>query len=257
MMKLVLLLALLTVSECDDNTVTVQTGEDITLPCKYDIKIYKALSVCWGRGQIPSSGCNNQLVATDGHEVKEETRVSSRYKLLGRLDDGDVSLTILNVSETDAGHYGCRVEIPGWFNDDKHHFILSVRTAPQTTTLRTLNEPSTEQTAATYTAGQMSSTQLLLTSHTSNIESKERSGMSMVLLFALFGLIALIIAGVAFLIIASRRMQLNKMPQQQVTSSVMFSSTASTLHLQSQGLAVENIYQIDGGGDGGEYESCP
>uniref|UniRef100_A0A8C9ZLV1 Ig-like domain-containing protein n=1 Tax=Sander lucioperca TaxID=283035 RepID=A0A8C9ZLV1_SANLU len=115
-----------TVSECDGSTVVGRTGEDITLSCKYDITYYKALSVCWGRGQIPVSGCGNQLISTDGHKVKEETRVSSRYKLLGRLGDGDVSLTILNISETDAGRYGCRVDIPGWFNDDKHHFILIV-----------------------------------------------------------------------------------------------------------------------------------
>ncbi|XP_035848356.1 hepatitis A virus cellular receptor 1 homolog [Sander lucioperca] len=140
-MKLVLLLALLTVSECESSTFVGRTGEDVTLSCKYDITYYKALSVCWGRGQIPVSGCGNQLISTDGHKVKEETRVSSRYKLLGRLGDGDVSLTILNISETDAGRYACRVDIPGWFNDDKHHFILIVERAPQTT-------PST-----TYTAG--------------------------------------------------------------------------------------------------------
>lgn len=45
--------------------------------------------------------------------------------------------------------------------------------------------------------------------------------------------------------------------QQQVNSSVLFNSISSTLHLQSRGSAVENIYQIDGGGDGGEYEYCP
>ena len=57
---------------------------------------------------------------------KEGTTVSSRYYLLGRLDQGDVSLTILNITEADAGCYGCRVEIPGWFNDDKRHFNLVV-----------------------------------------------------------------------------------------------------------------------------------
>ena len=121
-----LFICVFTVSECDSSTVVGRTGEDVTLSCKYDIKRYKALSVCWGRGQIPNSGCNNQLISTDGHKVIEETRVSSRYELLGRLGDGDVSLTILNISETDAGFYACRVEIPGWFNDDNHQFILIV-----------------------------------------------------------------------------------------------------------------------------------
>ena len=58
----------------------------------------------------------------------EGTRASSRYQLLGRLDEGDVSLTILNLRDSDAGRYGCRVEIPGWFNDDKHHFDLTIET---------------------------------------------------------------------------------------------------------------------------------
>lgn len=45
--------------------------------------------------------------------------------------------------------------------------------------------------------------------------------------------------------------------QQQVNRVAQFSSTSSTLQLHSRGLAAENIYQIDGGGDGGEYEYCP
>lgn len=102
-------------------------GQNVTLSCKYD-KSYGLLSACWSRGQIPISGCGQQLIATDGRAVKEETRASSRYQLLGRLDEGDVSLTILSVTELDAGHYGCRVEIPGWFNDNKHHLDLSVLT---------------------------------------------------------------------------------------------------------------------------------
>uniref|UniRef100_A0A3Q0RDN2 Ig-like domain-containing protein n=1 Tax=Amphilophus citrinellus TaxID=61819 RepID=A0A3Q0RDN2_AMPCI len=114
-------------SECNSTKVKGQTGQDVTLSCKYDRKSYGALSVCWGRGEIPSSGCYNQLIATDGYRV--ETRASSRYELLGRLEDGDVSLTILNLTEGDAGRYGCRVKIPGWFNDKKHHFDLTVVTA--------------------------------------------------------------------------------------------------------------------------------
>lgn len=46
-------------------------------------------------------------------------------------------------------------------------------------------------------------------------------------------------------------------PQQQQNSSDQFNPTSSTLQLHSRGSAVENIYQIDGGGDGGEYEYCP
>lgn len=111
------------VAECDPTRVVGLTGQSVTLSCKYDIRKYGRLWVCWDRGEIPSSGCSNQLIATDGYKV---TRVSSRYQLLGRLDEGDVSLTILNLTEEDAGRYGCRVQIPGWFNDDIHNFDLTV-----------------------------------------------------------------------------------------------------------------------------------
>lgn len=43
----------------------------------------------------------------------------------------------------------------------------------------------------------------------------------------------------------------------QGNSTVQFNSTSSTLHLQSRGSAVENIYQIDGGTSSSEYEYCP
>ncbi|XP_044079376.1 LOW QUALITY PROTEIN: hepatitis A virus cellular receptor 1 homolog [Siniperca chuatsi] len=133
-MPIVLLLALLTVSERVSSRVVGQTGQSVTLPCKYDISKHGATFVCWGRGEIPLSGCGDLLVSTDGHRVKEETRASSRYQLLGRLDAGDVSLTILNLTETDAGRYGCRVEVPGWFNNEKHVFDVAIERGRITTT---------------------------------------------------------------------------------------------------------------------------
>uniref|UniRef100_A0A3P9DGM6 Ig-like domain-containing protein n=1 Tax=Maylandia zebra TaxID=106582 RepID=A0A3P9DGM6_9CICH len=112
-----------TICECDSVEVKGHTGQDITLPCKYDRKYHGALSACWQRGEIPARGCSNPLISTDGLRV--ETRAPSRYELLGRLEDGDVSLTIKSLTEGDAGRYGCRVEIPGWFNDEKHHIDLA------------------------------------------------------------------------------------------------------------------------------------
>lgn len=53
-------------------------------------------------------------------------RQSRRYLLMGNLAWGDVSLTIRQVEESDSGIYGCRVEIPGWFNDHKHEQKLTV-----------------------------------------------------------------------------------------------------------------------------------
>ncbi|TMS17207.1 Down syndrome cell adhesion molecule-like protein [Larimichthys crocea] len=49
---------------------------------------------------------------------------------MGNLGGGDVSLTIRQVEKTDSGMYGCRVEIPGWFNDHKHQVTLTVEAAP-------------------------------------------------------------------------------------------------------------------------------
>ncbi|CAI9600963.1 unnamed protein product [Staurois parvus] len=59
------------------------------------------------------------ILWTDGSTVTETT-ADIRYKLLGDITQGNVSLTIRNVSKTDEGTYCCRVEIPGWFNDQTH-----------------------------------------------------------------------------------------------------------------------------------------
>ncbi|XP_040907944.1 hepatitis A virus cellular receptor 1 homolog isoform X2 [Toxotes jaculatrix] len=255
-MKLVLLLALLTVAESDSRPVVGRTGENITLHVKYDRKKHGLLSFCWNRGDIPASGCNNQIIATDGHSV---TGASSKYQLLGRLDEGDASLTILNLTDTDAGRYGCRVEIPGPFNDEKHHFDLTIDRAPQTTTSAPVHrDTSTPLTAAGPTTGQLTTGSSLTSSSSSSngFISTEESSSVTVLVCVVFGLVVLVTVG-GVIIFVRKWSRLNKLPQQPVTSSVLFSSTLSTLQLQSRGSAVDNIYQIDGGGDGGEYELCP
>ncbi|XP_061541881.1 cell adhesion molecule DSCAML1-like [Phycodurus eques] len=102
----------------------VKVGADITLTCKYDARYYGKLSVCWGRGPIPNRGCANEVIKADGTSVT--SRLSERYLLMGNIEEGDVSLTIRQVVESDRGVYGCRVEIPGWFNDRKHRVTLTV-----------------------------------------------------------------------------------------------------------------------------------
>lgn len=99
-------------------------GEDVTLICNYDAKSKGKLSVCWGRGAIPNSGCANEVIKSDGTSVIN--RLSERYLLKGNIGEGDVSLTIRQVEEGDSGTYGCRIEIPGWFNDHKHQMTLTV-----------------------------------------------------------------------------------------------------------------------------------
>ncbi|XP_058504971.1 cell adhesion molecule DSCAM-like [Solea solea] len=103
-------------------------GTDVTLICNYDVQTYGKLSVCWGRGAIPSRGCASEVIRSDGTTVS--SKLSDRYLLSGNLDEGDVSLTITQLVESDSGMYGCRVEIPGWFNDHKHQLMLTVVAAP-------------------------------------------------------------------------------------------------------------------------------
>lgn len=126
-MSLIGVLFVPTVSECcSSRKIIGYVGQNVTLVCTYDATT-KQLHACWGRGWIPALGCNQQLISTDGHKINKGTRVSNRYQLLGRLDKGDVSLTILNITKADSGQYGCRVEKPGLFNDEKHHISLVVQ----------------------------------------------------------------------------------------------------------------------------------
>ncbi|XP_019901245.1 Down syndrome cell adhesion molecule homolog isoform X2 [Esox lucius] len=113
-------------------TVHGYVGGIVTLTCKYDAGYYNVLSVCWGRGHIPNSGCGNEILRTEGLKVTHRT--SDRYRLLGSLRAGDVSLSIFNAQLKDSGIYGCRVDIPGWFNDQKHHLALVIQPGEQATT---------------------------------------------------------------------------------------------------------------------------
>ncbi|KAF3693822.1 Down syndrome cell adhesion molecule -like protein Precursor [Channa argus] len=118
-----LLICLLLGSLSTEN-IKATVGTNVILPCHYDAKYYGRLSVCWGRGAIPNSGCANEVISSDGTSVI--STLSNRYILMGNLGQGDVSLTIMQVEESDSGMYGCRVHIPGWFNDQKHHNTLTV-----------------------------------------------------------------------------------------------------------------------------------
>ncbi|KAG7465143.1 hypothetical protein MATL_G00173080 [Megalops atlanticus] len=127
-----LLLYLLPVSESSTVTVHGYIGKSVTLPCRYDARYYGPLHMCWGRGYVPNSGCNNEVLSTDG--IRVTYRKSSKYQLQGDLRTGDVSLTIINAQREDYGIYGCRVHIPGWFNDQKNVVKLFLEEAPVTTT---------------------------------------------------------------------------------------------------------------------------
>ncbi|XP_035265647.1 hepatitis A virus cellular receptor 1 homolog isoform X7 [Anguilla anguilla] len=142
-----LLFYLFPVGECT-RVVYGYLGHSVTLPCRYDAGYYGGLHMCWGRGYIPNSGCNNEIISTDGNKVTG--RKLDRYNLLGRMKAGDVSLTIRNTVGSDAGIYGCRVHIPGWFNDQKDTVHLILTTAPTTT--QTPGTTERETTPSTTTA---------------------------------------------------------------------------------------------------------
>ncbi|XP_041930901.1 hepatitis A virus cellular receptor 1 homolog isoform X2 [Alosa sapidissima] len=106
-------------------TIVGLVGETVTLSCMYKTKIHYTTSICWGRGKVPWIKCSETLLSTDD-EGRVTYRESERYQLQGRVREGDVSLSIQNVQENDSGIYGCRVELPGWFNDLKINIYLTV-----------------------------------------------------------------------------------------------------------------------------------
>ncbi|XP_029703937.1 hepatitis A virus cellular receptor 1 homolog isoform X2 [Takifugu rubripes] len=289
-MKIALLLVLLSVSECSTSRqVNGYVGQNVTLQCSY--KSQSEVEACWNRDWFSGLSCrNSQLISSDGHKVIEATRASSRYQLLGPLDKGDVSLTILNLTEADAGTYGCRVEIPGWFNDEKHYITLVVKKAEQTTTSATSTSQTVTATTAFSTAAvQLTSTKSPGSSSLGPVGIEENGTVAVVLLCVLFGLIVLITAGGLFIITrkwgklrkirsiinhswarkdSAQKTQhfpsvqnvpafisCHQVPQ--VNTPVEFHSGSSALQLHSRAAMVENIYDIDGGGDGGEYQYLP
>ncbi|KAF5908891.1 T-cell immunoglobulin and mucin domain-containing protein 4-like, partial [Clarias magur] len=123
-------------------TVTVFSGQNVTLPCKYDFTYYGKCEICWMRGDIPYTGCGEEIIASNGDKVVRQA--SQRYQLDGELRRGDASLTILGTTQKDSGKYGCRVHVPGWFNDEKVIVNLVIMKEPSSTEVNSLL-PSTPE----------------------------------------------------------------------------------------------------------------
>ncbi|OCT88124.1 hypothetical protein XELAEV_18016754mg [Xenopus laevis] len=100
-------------------------GGTVILPCTYSVT-GGTTSMCWGLGHCPKSKCLDQILGTDSDGKKVIWHKSERYRLLGKIKQGDVSLTITELTLSDSGTYCCRVEIPGWFNDLKMEIQVSV-----------------------------------------------------------------------------------------------------------------------------------
>ncbi|XP_043453366.1 hepatitis A virus cellular receptor 1 isoform X2 [Prionailurus bengalensis] len=101
-------------------------GLPATLSCAYSTA-KGVTTMCWGRGACPVSQCSDVIIWTNGSHVT--FRKHPRYKLKGNLLEGNVSLTIENVAQTDSGLYCCRVEHSGWFNDMKLTLSLEIKPA--------------------------------------------------------------------------------------------------------------------------------
>ncbi|NXR46367.1 HAVR1 protein, partial [Hippolais icterina] len=151
------LLVLFTGSTVSEFVVKGEAGQDVTVPCHYHVRNKNAItSMCWGRDRCPNSKCSRPIIWTDGWRVTEQH--SSRYQLKGDLQKGDVSLTIVNATEADSGIYCCRVELPGWFNDQliNHKVVINkarISTArPHTYTSEQTSAPgSTSESSSTVT----------------------------------------------------------------------------------------------------------
>ncbi|NXU55059.1 HAVR1 protein, partial [Turnix velox] len=142
-------------SSASESLVKGKVGEDITVPCFYSVESSgDVTSMCWGRGKCPSSKCYQPIIWTDGWKVTHQS--NSRYRLKGNLHEGDVSLTIVNAVEADSGTYCCRVEIAGWFNDEKsNHDVVVEKARISTASPRTY---TSEQTTAPGSTSESSST---------------------------------------------------------------------------------------------------
>ncbi|XP_061818617.2 hepatitis A virus cellular receptor 1-like isoform X1 [Nerophis lumbriciformis] len=248
--RLKLLLMIFVPAVCGSITLLGHTGQNITLPCKYDIKSHKLTPACWGLGPIPASGCNDKIISTNGVKVQGET---NRYKLLGPVSGGDVSLTILNVTKRDSGIYGCRVEIFGVFNDEIHSIHLIVNEAPQMTSTTLKTGMSAEKMAAGVTAVNVISTETsFFYSSTETLYTSTQTNVPAIL----FGvvIVVLVTAVVIAIIVGIHWRKLVKIRQQPPDGvSVRLSSSSSSLHLYYQASALENIYQMDDG----EYDYLP
>ncbi|XP_066888114.1 hepatitis A virus cellular receptor 2 [Kogia breviceps] len=108
-----------------------EVGQDADLPCTYSPATPEDLvPVCWGRGPCPLFECHSLVLRTDGRNLSYWT--SSRYLLKRNFREGDVTLTIKNVTLADSGTYCCRIQFPGPMNDQKSNLELVIKPAKVT-----------------------------------------------------------------------------------------------------------------------------
>ncbi|XP_016336559.1 T-cell immunoglobulin and mucin domain-containing protein 4-like [Sinocyclocheilus anshuiensis] len=207
------ILCYLTISKCSNGIVQSFEGESVILPRKYDSKYHGKCPICWMIGDIPNMGCGNEIIGSDGDKVVRKK--SYRYQLEGEIRHGDVSLTILNIQKTDSGKYGCRIHVPGLFNDEMYYVHLIVN-----------DETSFDH------------------RESSSVENKDSVNASAVIVPVLLLLLALIVIAVILILKHKKKTRAAVDITQNSENSVIYSNSGSSVGLYNREMAVENIYQI-------------
>uniref|UniRef100_A0A8C1KYR9 T-cell immunoglobulin and mucin domain-containing protein 4-like n=1 Tax=Cyprinus carpio TaxID=7962 RepID=A0A8C1KYR9_CYPCA len=272
-------LCYLSISKCSDVIVQSFEGERVILPCKYDSKYHGKCHICWVKGDIPNMGCGNEIIASDGDKVVR--KISSRYQLAGEVQHGDVSLTISNIKKTDSGKYGCRIHVPGLFNDEMYYVHLIVNDVETNTTQESSSFASKTNLPESSTFGLWLSntTYETLFDHreSPSKEKKDSVNTSAVIVPVILLLLALIVLAVILiceskvhsvnshfsisqryslcLLIRKLTVFIFSVKQRKKTraavditqnsdNSVIYSNFGSSVGLYNREMAVENIYQI-------------
>ncbi|XP_072518327.1 hepatitis A virus cellular receptor 1 isoform X2 [Salminus brasiliensis] len=222
-------------------------GEDVILPCKYNWRYHGTCEICWMRGDIPASGCGAEIIATDGDKVTRKT--SHKYTLNGDIQKGDVSLTIFNAGQNDSGKYGCRVHVPGWFNDEKNTVHLVLVEEPASTASPTENSSLSRITEITVTRGPLLSLSTIPANYTNSslpVHNRKANDTTYNMLPGIVVSVLLLLL-LGLLVVYLMWKQKKKMsPTFDTTqNSVIYSNLNSSEGLNNREVAVENVYQID------------
>ncbi|XP_058270789.1 hepatitis A virus cellular receptor 1 isoform X2 [Hemibagrus wyckioides] len=245
------LLLCLGVCPCRGITITGFSGQNVTLPCKYDFKYHGKCEICWMRGDIPSIGCGNEIIASDGDKAVRQT--SQRYQLDGKLQEGNASLTIHNTTLEDSGRYGCRVHVPGLFNDVKITVDLVIMKGPTSevnslspSTPEMVTEPTNVTAAST---GQYSNTS---SPETNKIETESTDSDTVpVTVVSILLILLASVAAVCLIRKKKRRTSESLEIDQNSNPSAIYNNSDVSFGLHSRSMVVENVYQID---NENEYE---
>ncbi|XP_051023216.1 hepatitis A virus cellular receptor 1 homolog [Acomys russatus] len=122
-------------------------GHPVTLPCSYPVS-NGISSMSWGRGACASDTSGQTFIWTDGYKIYYRT--NNHYQLKGQLLQGNASLTIESVAESDSGLYCCLVEMKG--SDSVRRLTFSLQVQPAwTDTATSSHHPWSDHTAVAPT----------------------------------------------------------------------------------------------------------